>query len=267
MPRTLPCLCAVLALAAATLAAVPTTASAHRPAPQPVRLQLIDRDTGRELPSTVHRGQRWTAGEPGQRYAVRLSNASHGRVLVVLSVDGVNAISGETASPGQTGYVLGPGQSTDITGWRKSHHDVAAFHFTDPGDSYAARTGRAQDVGVIGIAVFHEQAPRPLPPPSIARADRHAGGAIQRETTAGHASAASPAAQAIGTGHGAREHAPVGTTRFVRASTEPAAVTTLRYDTRRNLLARGIRLPAPPVAWQPPREPRAFPGSFVPDPR
>ena len=47
-----------------------------------------------------YRGASYVAGRPGDRYAVRLTNRSPGRVLVVLSVDGVNAVSGETAAVG-----------------------------------------------------------------------------------------------------------------------------------------------------------------------
>jgi len=85
----------------------------------PVIMSVLDRDTGEVQPQYRHGGQRWTAGERGHRYSVRLRNASPQRVLVVLSVDGINAISGEPAAPGQTGYVLDPWQSTDIAGWRK----------------------------------------------------------------------------------------------------------------------------------------------------
>ena len=48
----------------------------------------------------------------------------------------------------------------EITGWRKSLERTAAFYFTDLGDSYAARTGRPQNVGVIGVAVFQERPKR-----------------------------------------------------------------------------------------------------------
>ena len=55
--------------------------------------------------------------------------------------------------------MLDPWGSVEITGWRKSLERTAAFYFTDLGDSYAARTGRPQNVGVIGVAVFQEKAP------------------------------------------------------------------------------------------------------------
>ena len=126
----------VLALAASA----PVLAS--RPAPPLVALQLVDRDAAQALPEYRHRGQAWVAGTPGHRYAVRLSNRSPSRVLVVLSVDGVNAITGQTAATGQAGYVLTPYATADVTGWRKSLRDVAQFRFADLPDSYAARTGR-----------------------------------------------------------------------------------------------------------------------------
>jgi len=130
-----------------------------------VHVHLVDRTSGEVLPEHRHRGHTWVAGRPGDRYAVRLSNRSNGRVLVVLSVDGVNAVSGQTAATGQTGYVLAPWQTADITGWRKTDAEAAAFYFTSLPDSYAARTDRPQNVGVIGVAVFRERVPVPRPVP------------------------------------------------------------------------------------------------------
>ncbi len=129
-------------------------------------INVVDRDSGATLPVYRHRGEYWVAGRPGARYAVSVRNASGERVLGVISVDGVNVVSGETASWEQTGYVLSPWQSFDITGWRKSDAEVAAFHFTTSQASYAARTGRPDNVGVIGVAMFREK--RPPPPPAAA---------------------------------------------------------------------------------------------------
>jgi hypothetical protein len=54
--------------------------------------------------------------------------------------------------------------SVDIDGWRLSRAEVAAFRFSSVADSYAARTGSAREVGVIGVAVFPERfvPPRPV---------------------------------------------------------------------------------------------------------
>ena len=130
---------------------------------------VTDRSTGATLPLHYHRGEYWVAGVPGAKYAIDVRNASGRRVLAVTSVDGVNVVSGETASTAQTGYVLGAYQRYGITGWRKSNSDVAAFEFTASPNSYAERTGRPRDVGVIGVALFRERAPvqvQPIYPPT-----------------------------------------------------------------------------------------------------
>ncbi|HEY0504254.1 MAG TPA: hypothetical protein VGD42_12250 [Lysobacter sp.] len=252
MPRPLPRPLSALALLA--LCALPLAVPAQ------VQLDVVDRDAGQWLPPLPHRGDRWIEGTPGHRYAVRLTNTSDRRVLVVLSVDGVNAITGQTASPSQSGYVLEPWQTAQIDGWRKSMRHVAQFVFTDLPDSYAARTGRPDDVGVIGIAVFEEARPWHAPP--IARAERE-DAAAKPAASPGVLDEARAQAQSIGTGHGDREWSRASRTDFVRASRSPAQVSEVRYDDRRSLVARGV---LPSRAYSHAHRPRAFPGGFVPDP-
>src|SRR5450631_1635922 len=61
-------------------------------------VDVVDRSTGERLPVYWHDGQRWIAGTPGHRYAVSLRNETPGRILGVISVDGINAVNGETAA-------------------------------------------------------------------------------------------------------------------------------------------------------------------------
>lgn len=255
----------------------------RRPPPPQVALEVVDREDGRTLPAYPRHGQEWIAGEPGHRYAVRLRNLGAERVLVVLSVDGINAISGQTADPAQAGYVLGPWQSLEVAGWRKSLDAVAQFVFVDPAASYAARTGRPGNIGVIGMAVYRE---RPHPglagiasPPQVPGAPQLRERNGQSKPAASEAASASAADAAgafqaspstlpsLGTGHGQLESARAYTTTFDRQS-RPAQILQLRYDTRSALLARGIPVDAP--AYPSPAQvgpPYAFPGGFVPDPR
>jgi hypothetical protein len=240
-----------------------------------VDVDLVDRDTGQWLPETPFRGDIWVAGAPGHRYAVRLTNTSGERVLVVLSVDGVNAVTGETARPSQAGYVLEPWQSTEIAGWRKSMDDIAQFVFTDLPDSYAARTGRPRNVGVVGIAVFQEARPvtyyeYDAPPPvanGMARDEAPAAAApaqSRAKAAAESSTQRSQQPQRLGTGHGAREWSRVERTDFVRATRSPTQVTQLRYDDYNALVSIGVYPRPRPPYWH--DTPRAFPSGFVADP-
>jgi hypothetical protein len=258
--------------------------------PQLAVLEIVDRDSGLVLPRYPHGGRYYIAGHPGARYALRVRNQSGGRLLVVLSVDGVNVVSGETADWNQTGYVLEPGRSHDIAGWRKSGTQIAAFEFSAMQDSYAALTGRPGHVGVIGMAVFRERVPMPPPvvaPPTAAPPVSRQG-ALREESraAAGAAAPTSPrdaatesadarnqradgtasAGAKLGTGHGQREWSVSRRTQFERATASPEQVSELAYDSRQRLAAAGI-IPAPdPVsAWRPRPFPSNAPG-YVPDP-
>ena len=263
-----------------------------------VQVDVFDRDGGGALRVWRDHGRPVVAGRPGARYSVRLVNNTGARVLAVVAIDGVNVISGETAGTGQRGYVLGPWQRTEITGWRKSDDEVAAFEFTALPDSYAARTGRPQDVGVIGVAVFREAPqlavsdPRPFPPPPrplpSPRLEGRSDGAAKsatgaaaaepgaaRDTSADAARAsASPELRAVapqpterlGTGHGERETSLSRVTTFERATAQPEQRLAIRYDSVENLAAAGI-IPPPRTAWTPPHAfPADPPRDYVPDP-
>jgi hypothetical protein len=217
-------------------------------------LSVYDRTEGRQLRVYWHQGRGYVAGRPGNEYQVTLRNRRSEDILAVVSVDGVNVITGETAAQSQSGYVVAPRGRLDIQGWRKSLSQTAAFYFTALPDSYAARTGRPDDVGVIGVALYRR---KPVAQP-IAPAEPGARFEQQRRN------AESAAADRLGTGHGRQETSHATYVTFERATSAPAEVITLYYDSHANLLARGIiREPVAPVA---PALPRPFPG-FVPDPR
>lgn len=228
-----------------------------------IDLQIESRD-GSDYREYRYQGHAWVAGERGEPYQLTLRNRSGERLLVVLSVDGVNVVNGKTADFKQSGYVLSPWQTTTVTGWRKSLGSVAQFYFTDLPDSYAARTDRPDDVGVIGAAVFRERhreeevAAAPAKPMrEMQRKSRDAAPGAD----SGGAAAAAPESS-LGTGHGEIERSQASTTTFERDSSRPSEVLAIRYDTRRNLIAAGV---IPGRHRQP--GPSPFPREdFVPDP-
>ncbi len=122
---------------------------------------VTDRSTGQTLPVYFAKGEYWVAGTPGAKYSVSVANASGARILAVMSVDGVNVLNGETAGVEQSGYLFNAYQRYDVNGWRKSNSEVAAFEFVASPASYAERTGRPANVGVIGVALFKERVYQP----------------------------------------------------------------------------------------------------------
>ena len=213
-------------------------------------LSVFDRTQGRPLQVYLHEGRAYVVGRPGNEYQITLRNRLQEDVLAVVSVDGVNVITGQSAEPSQSGYVLRPRGAMDIQGWRRSLAQTAAFYFTSLPDSYAARTGRPNDVGVIGVALFRRKPPAPISNAEPLRRERGAA-----------ADSATPAEPQLGTGHGRHETSPAHYVNFERATSTPAEVVALYYDSRANLVARGIVRDPIPVAPYP----RPFPG-FVPDP-
>ena len=265
-----------VALAAAFAAAMFVGDShAHGVLPQTqARVEIVDRTEGRVLPMYWHQGRRYVVGKPGNEYTIRVHNGAAGRVLAVMSVDGVNVITGDTASMQQSGYVLAPNESADIAGWRKSMARTAAFYFTALPDSYAARTGRPDNVGVIGVAVFRERA-RPIVLEEFrrkdaARAEGQSAPAAANAPADAKAEANDSAAQSmrerLGTGHGRSETSYASYTRFERASDTPAETIAIYYDSYENLVAQGVAVGSPPLARL---RANPFPdaGRFVPDPR
>ena len=285
-----------------------------------VDVSIVNRSTGERLQPYRHGGRLYVAGTPGDRYFIEIRSGHGERVLTVLSVDGINVLTGQTAATLQSGYVIDGGQSYGIGGWRKSMDDVAQFVFTALPDSYAARTGRPGNVGVIGVAVYRERAVPAQPitmapysqpaepwrgesrpqakdesardaldgaarqadsaPSALAKkAESDQGGsgsnapaaagvlaerrADQSESRAALRAEADWKSMKLGTGHGEREYSPTRHTEFVRNSDSPDEVITIYYDSRANLIARGI-IPSPRLA-----EPTPFPAGagFVPDPR
>lgn len=231
------------------------------------RVEIFDRTAGYALPVHIHENRLYVVGEPGHRYEVRLANRTSERLLAVTSVDGVNVITGKTADERQSGYVLDPWHGVNIEGWRKSLDEVATFYFTRLKDSYAARTGRPDNVGVIGVAVFRERRPCCLPYPY------HDRDGVSSQSAPAPERAEAPAAdeslarrpQDLGTGHGRRETSPAEYVDFQRGSHIPNETIVIHYDSRKNLVARGVIQDSRRHADR--DAPNPFPdGMFAPDP-
>ena len=248
-------------------------------------ITVFDRIQNKTLPIYKHNGHYYVAGKPGNTYQIHVQNQQSDSIEAVISVDAVNVITGKTAKASQNGYIFNGYDAYDIAGWRKSNHEIAGFYFTEIADSYAERTGRGDNVGVIGVAIYNKKPEIEYEPtqPTISRRETSERAAPVAETSSapqGTLSKSSPAAtqnqdslakdkraesKKLGTGHGQIESSYVTQVEFERASTRPAEVITIYYDSYKNLLAQGVIKPQA-------RKPMAKPfideanDGFVPDP-
>ncbi len=103
-------------------------------------------------------GKRLVEGRPGANYVIVVRNRSRSTLEIVASVDGLDVMDGKSASVSRRGYLVHPGGTLEIDGFRTSYSTVAAFKFSSVSNSYAnLRHGDTRNVGVIGIAVFTQK--------------------------------------------------------------------------------------------------------------
>jgi hypothetical protein len=226
----------------------------------------VDGRTAPLYPAPDGSGRYYLEAWRGSRYAVRLANRTGERLGVLLTVDGLNAISGERSPAGSRSsgrmYVLYPWDDTVVQGWRTSMEDVRQFTFVDEERSYATRSGKGGGrLGWIEVEIYRERRPvvRPWPywpyrPDDDRPYDGEPSEESRREPKAKDDSsgtardgiaerAPAPPATAApsypGTGWGPRAEDPVRVVSFDPAAA-PAERITLRYEYASALRALGI---------------------------
>jgi len=145
-----------------------------------------------------HRGAVYIEAVRGASFGIRLTNPTPYRVAVALSVDGLNTIDAKhTDARSASKWVLGPYESTVISGWQVNDRTARNFFFTGERHSYGASLGQTENLGVIEAVYFRERrrevwrrepsfgdersgsanggvgsAPAPAPPPPLSKAER-----------------------------------------------------------------------------------------------
>jgi len=88
---------------------------------------------------------------------------------VALSVDGLSTINAQHTDPRDAPkWVLDPYESMTISGWQVDDGHARQFYFTTEDQSYGAKLGKTQNLGLISAAFFKERRPvvyREVPPP------------------------------------------------------------------------------------------------------
>lgn len=206
-------------------------------------------DSGSTLFTIPHKDF-WTGGtrvikqfleaKKGERYSIVIRNRTAGRIGAVVAVDGRNIISGKRSELKNTEemYLVSAGDTGRYEGWRTDQDTVHRFYFTNPGDSYSAKTfNDASAMGVIAVAIYRE---KEQPQPMIEEMKRSSE-APAAAPSAGGAERKSQAAkdETAGTGFGEGRYSPT-----VRVAFDPERMpiqrTLVKYEWRETLCRKGI---------------------------
>jgi hypothetical protein len=129
-------------------------------------VDLSVRVNGNAVATYTHEGKTFVEAKDGTQYHLHVKNRNLHRVKVVLSVDGINIVSGKPATGEQeeTGYILEPNESQTFKGYRLDDDSVAAFKFTKAEGGYAqVEQGLKGTTGIIGCKVWKEKVAAPVP--------------------------------------------------------------------------------------------------------
>jgi len=236
----------------AVLAAIVMTAGAAYPhggagLKGEVRVEVVS-DRGTTLLTVPHKDlwkgdtriiKKYLEATKGEKYGIVIRNMTPERVGVVIAVDGRNIISGKRSDLKSTEemYLVDSYEQGRYDGWRTDKDTVHRFYFTQPGDSYSAKTfNDTSAMGVISVAVYREK-DRPRPQQELKRYEQ-----APAAPSAGSAERSKSMAakdEAAGTGFGEEQYSPIVRVAFEPERT-PVQKTFVKYEWRETLCRKGI---------------------------
>ena len=220
------------------------------PQPQKNEFDLEVLVDGRPLAEYYARGRTYIEALKGVEYDLRVRNPTGQRVAVALSVDGLNTIDARhTSAWNSSKWVIEPYGSITISGWQMSSERARRFYFTDEGDSYGAKLGRTENLGVIAAVIFREKRQRILEPKPITRDEQRMPSARDESSKESADSRAGNAARSSSAPVTNDDYAATGIGRSVRNDVtwvnmeldpQPAAELNIRYEYYSALLKLGV---------------------------
>ena len=105
-------------------------------------------------------GRRYIEALQNAEYELRIHNPTGSRVAVALSVDGMNTIDARHTSAWDAHkWVIEPYATINVRGWQMSSENARRFYFTTERDSYGAKIGQTENLGLISAVFYRERRP------------------------------------------------------------------------------------------------------------
>jgi hypothetical protein len=113
---------------------------------------------GRPVKKYCENNKLFIESRKGTKYSIKIKNKSSVRGMAIISVDGVDVITGKEAASADGGYIVDAFGTLEVNGYRISDSEVASFVFTERDKSYTKEvTGSSTNAGVIGVRLYGEK--------------------------------------------------------------------------------------------------------------
>lgn len=126
-----------------------------------ISVKIIDKE-GKAIPIIQSGGEYYIQSVKGEPYTVFFENISNTGYEIVLTADGIDSVSGKDGRYSNPGYILFPGSSIKVKGFRQTRDDYKPFVFYEKLSPYVVGSNEGSDanIGVIGFALFDLQTPK-----------------------------------------------------------------------------------------------------------
>ena len=211
-------------------------------------------------------GKVYIEGRKKQKFSIRIKNNGYSKILAIPTIDGLSVIDGKEAGYSSPGYIINGYDSITINGWRTSNKEIAEFYFTNPKDSYSQKTGKKNNLGVIGVAIFREKqshiTPTPFPEYPYPKYPYPKWPMYDVMSNVNMSMVNDVAESDLGTGFGEYKKSEVIEANFDKES-NPDTVFEIYYNSREQLEKIGIDFHSRPNYISP----QAFPNGFCESPK
>lgn len=126
-----------------------------------INVTVLDKN-GKKIPIVQSKGDYYIQSVKGEKYTLYFENISNTGYEVIVTADGIDSVTGKDGSYRNPGYILFPGNTITVRGFRQTKDEYKPFIFYEKESPYVkgSRNGTDANIGVIGFALFELATPK-----------------------------------------------------------------------------------------------------------